>query len=197
MNEFWNDRYSQKEYVYGTEPNNFFKKSIEKTTVGKILLPAEGEGRNAVFAAKLGWDVTAFDFSHSAMKKAIDLAEKEKVKINYLIKDYNNYAAEEDYFDCIALIFVHPPKKLRKQFHNKLLTLLKPGGKLILEGFSKDQINYNSGGPKDIEMLFSKEELLEDFKGVQKIELNTNEAELSEGLFHKGIASTVQLFIIK
>lgn len=197
MKEFWNDRYSQKEYVYGIKPNEFFRKTLESLTVGRILLPAEGEGRNAVFAAKLGWDVTAFDFSASAMKKALDLAEKENVKINYSINSYVDYTSKDGLFDCIASIFVHPPKELRKQFHNKLLTFLKPSGKLILEGFSKNQINYNSGGPKDIEMLFSKEELLEDFKDVQKIELNETEAELNEGLFHKGLASTIQSFIIK
>ena len=197
MKEFWNERYSQKEYVYGIKPNEFFRKTLESLTVGRILLPAEGEGRNAVFAAKLGWDVTAFDFSDSAMKKAIALAEKENVEINYSINNYNNFYAKENHFDCIASIFVHPPKGLRKQFHKKLLTFLKPGGKLILEGFSKNQINYNSGGPKDIDFLFSKEELLEDFKDFRKIELDENEAELNEGLFHKGIASTIQLLIIK
>lgn len=197
MNNFWNERYSQKEYVYGKSPNEFFRKTLLPITAGKLLLPAEGEGRNAVFAAKLGWDVTAFDFSDSAMKKALDLAQKENVKINYLIEDYNNFKAEEGYFDCIASIFVHPPNEFRNQFHKKLLTLLKPGGKLILEGFSKNQINYNSGGPKDAHMLFSKEELLEDFKKVSKIELFENEIELNEGLFHKGPASTIQLIILK
>ncbi|MCW8850498.1 MAG: class I SAM-dependent methyltransferase [Melioribacteraceae bacterium] len=197
MNNFWNERYSQKEYVYGTKPNEFFRKSLIQLTAGKILLPGEGEGRNAVFAAKLGWHVTAFDFSDSAMRKALALTEKENVEVNYLIENYNNFSAENDYFDCIAAIFVHPPKESRKQFHKKLLTLLKPGGKLILEGFSKNQINYNSGGPKDIDMLFSEEELLEDLKEAQKIDLLETVTELNEGLFHKGHASTIQLIAIK
>jgi cyclopropane fatty-acyl-phospholipid synthase-like methyltransferase len=197
MKNFWNERYSQKEYVYGTKPNEFFRKSLTPLMVGKLLLPGEGEGRNAVFAAKLGWQVTAFDFSNSAMKKALDLAEKENVEVSYLIENYNNFSAENDYFDCIAAIFVHPLKESRKQFHKKLLTLLKPGGKLILEGFSKNQINYNSGGPKDIDMLFSEEELLEDLKEAQKIDLLETVTELNEGLFHKGHASTIQLIAIK
>lgn len=197
MNEFWNERYSQKAYVYGIKPNEFFRKTLKQLTVGKILLPAEGEGRNAVFAAKLGWNVTAFDFSDSAMKKALDLAEKENVEINYLIENYNNFNTDDNYFDCIASIFVHPPNELRKQFHQKLLTFLKPGGKFIIEGFSKNQINYNSGGPNNIDMLFSKEELLGDFQEAQKVDLFENETALNEGLFHKGTASTIQLIAIK
>lgn len=197
MNDFWNARYSQKEYVYGTEPNNYFKKSLKKLPVGKILLPAEGEGRNAVFAAKLGWDVTAFDLSTSAKKKAMALAERESVKIDYKIFSHNDLNAKMGYFDCIALIFVHLLKEERKKFHNKLISFLKPGGKLILEGFSKNQINYNSGGPKNIDMLFSKDELLEDFKNVQKVEIAEKEIELNEGQFHQGIAYTIQLIAIK
>ena len=197
MNKFWNERYSQKEYAYGTNPNDFFKKSLENLTIGKMLLPGEGEGRNAVYAAKLGWDVTAFDFSHSAKKKAFALAEKEGVKIKYSVKSYVDFNPRLAEFDCIASIFVHTPKETRKSFHNKLITLLRPGGRIILEGFSKEQINNNSGGPKNIDMLFSKNELLEDFKAVQKVEIAEKEIELNEGQFHQGIAYTIQLIAIK
>ena len=91
MNDFWNDRYSNTDYAYGIQPNDFFKKTITKFKPGKLLLPAEGEGRNAVFASKLGWDVTAFDLSINAKKKAEALAILEKVSINYIIAGFNNF----------------------------------------------------------------------------------------------------------
>jgi 2-polyprenyl-3-methyl-5-hydroxy-6-metoxy-1,4-benzoquinol methylase len=87
MSEFWNERYALKEYVYGTEPNVFFKTQITKLSPGKILFPAEGEGRNAVHAARLGWDVYAFDSSNEAKKKSELLAKKQSVKINYRVND--------------------------------------------------------------------------------------------------------------
>ena len=87
MNDFWNDRYSSKEYVYGTGPNQFYKEQLEKLAPGKILFPAEGEGRNAVYTAKKGWSVTAFDPSSEGRKKALLLAKKNKVQIEYQIEN--------------------------------------------------------------------------------------------------------------
>ena len=104
MNQFWNGRYSVNEYVYGTEPNAFFKEQLEKLAPGKILLPGEGEGRNAVFAAKSGWEATAFDSSTEGKRKAENLAQKNNVNIDYKIFDYESAEFNPEEFDAIGLI---------------------------------------------------------------------------------------------
>lgn len=193
--EFWNNRYKSDEYAYGIEPNVFFREWIDKLKSGRILLPAEGEGRNAVYAAKSGWDVYAFDNSIEAQKKAINLAKKYQVKINYYCAEYSELIFEKDSFDAIGLIFVHFAGENRNGFHRNLIEYLKTGGYILLEGFSKKQIKYqeqfSSGGPSNIEMLFSSDEIKEDFKPLETILLETREIILNEGLYHKGPASVV------
>ena len=149
MKEFWNERYSSEEFSYGTAPNEFFKNEIEKLSPGKILFPAEGEGRNSVFAAKLGWQVTAFDFSEAGREKALDLAGRSGVTIDYQLVGYEDFEAQPEYFDCLVLIFAHPPEGKRSEYYRKLIKYLRPGGSLILEGFAKEQINYSTGGPRN------------------------------------------------
>ncbi|MBC7125591.1 MAG: class I SAM-dependent methyltransferase, partial [Bacteroidales bacterium] len=153
----WDERYAQKEYVYGKKPNEFFKQELAKHKPGKILLPAEGEGRNAVYAAKLGWEVYAFDSSSEAIKKAQQLASENNVEIHYTLSSFEEVDYPDDFFDLIGLFYAHTLS--RSDNHKKLIRFLKPKGAIILEGFSKEQIHYNSGGPRKIEMLFSEEEL--------------------------------------
>jgi len=197
MNNFWNERYAVEEYVYGTAPNDYFKQELEKLNPGRILLPGEGEGRNAVFAATHGWDVTAFDNSTEGKRKAEKLAEQNDVQINYQLSDYGSFQSASDGFDCIGLIYTHMPSSKRNEYHKKMASFLKPGGILIMEGFSKKQINYNTGGPKDIEMLFSREELLNDFNDFTEISITETEIDLDEGLFHRGKASVIRVCAVK
>ena len=183
MNDFWNERFGTKEYAYGEAPNQFFKQELEKLSPGKLLLPAEGEGRNAVFAATLGWQVTAFDPSIEGKKKADLLANKYKVTIDYRIENYESVDLPKASFDSIGLVFAHMHPLKRKEYHQKLASFLKPGGTLIIEGFSKNQIKRNTGGPKNLEMLFSEEELKNDFE---------TDVELNEGPFHQGTVSVIR-----
>ncbi|MFV0591208.1 MAG: class I SAM-dependent methyltransferase [Draconibacterium sp.] len=194
MTNFWDERYSTKEYAYGENPNRFFRQQIEKQTPGSILFAAEGEGRNAVFAATLGWKVSAFDTSSQGKQKALELAKKHKVEIDYRIEGYDTVRFDRESFDCIVLIFAHMQAAARKQNHQHLLNYLKPGGIIILEGFRKEQINKNSGGPKNIEMLFSKEELENDFHGLADIGFEIVDTFLDEGPFHQGMASVIRMF---
>lgn len=194
MTNFWNDRYKEENYAYGKLPNVFFKEELEKIqTKGNILLPAEGEGRNAVYASSLGWSVVAFDPSLEGKKKAEALAKKHRVQLEYLLLGYQDMNFAPNSFDAIGLTYTHMPPSLRPIIHAKYVELLKPGGKLILEAFSKEQINYNSGGPGDIAMLFSEQELTSDFKDLKIEKIATKNRELNEGDFHKGIASVIQL----
>ncbi len=189
----WNQRYAESVYVYGTTPNDFYKKELDKLTPGKILLPAEGEGRNAVYAAELGWRVCAFDQSEEGKKKALRFAKERNVSIEYMIKDLDHIDYPADQFDAIGLVFVHLPGAGRRAIHRNIIRYLKPGGTLILVGFSKEQLPFNSGGPKDLAWLFSKEELIEDFIDLQIISLTQMETMIEEGEFHNGPASVIQL----
>lgn len=193
MSQFWDERFSSDEYVYGTEPNSYFKDELSKLTPGKLLLPGEGEGRNAVYAAKQGWQVTAFDTSSEGKKKAEKLAQTNNVAFDYLLESYDSVHLEKDSFDCIALIYTHMNPEQRHAYHQKLLTFLKPGGTLILEGFCKEQINNNTGGPKDVNMLFSKKELETDFATLSQIVIDKQVLRLNEGNFHHGEAAVIRL----
>nr|WP_321357298.1 class I SAM-dependent methyltransferase [uncultured Draconibacterium sp.] len=197
MNNFWNERYSASEYAYGEAPNEFLKEQLPQFKPGKVLFPAEGEGRNAVFAATLGWDVTAFDPSSEGKRKAQLLADKHNTSINYEVTDYENVNFKKEYFDCICLTYTHMPGSIRNAVHQKLASFLKPGGTLILEGFSKEQINRNTGGPKEISFLFDEEELENDFKNFSSIITQKTEIVLDEGLYHRGLASVIRLKGIK
>jgi SAM-dependent methyltransferase len=192
-NDFWNERYSSEEYVYGENPNHFLKEQLEKITVpGKLLLPGEGEGRNAVYAAKLGWEVEAYDQSTTGKLKAIKLADKNNVKINYHIEDLLGFTPSKNFYDAVAIIYVHLNTKLRKSFNEKIIEALKPGGKIILELFSKDQLGKTSGGPQDLEMLYSIDEIEKDFGSLKTIILKEETIDINEGEKHSGEASVVR-----
>ncbi len=192
MKEFWNERYYEQEYVYGEKPNEYLKEQLLKLPVGKILLPCEGEGRNANFSTLNKWETFACDFSESGKTKAEALAAKNGVHFQYDICDVLEYQAPEESFDVIALIFAHFPENIRKKIHQKLLNLLKPGGKIIIEGFNKRQLGRPSGGPKSYEMLFDKGILIKDFEKCEIEELKEKNVFLSEGHLHKGEAELIR-----
>ena len=193
----WNERYSKDEFAYGEQPNDYFKEQLEKLPVGSILLPAEGEGRNAVFAAKLGWKVSAFDISVEGKNKALRLAESHKANIDYQVGELQtlNYGLEQ--FDVIALIYAHFPADIKSSYHKTLDKYLRRNGFVIFEAFSKRHLDYIAmnekvGGPKDLAMLFSIDELASDFQHYEMIELGETEIELNEGLFHNGKGSVIR-----
>lgn len=193
----WNDRYSNDEFAYGEEPNIYLKENLCKLPVGTILFPAEGEGRNAVFAAKIGWTITAFDISNEGQKKAFKLAEKNNVLIDYQVGELETLNFKAEQFDAIAFIYAHFPANIKSQYHKILDKYLKVNGILIFEAFSKKHIEYVTanekvGGPKDIESLFSIEEIKADFSNYETIELEEKEIQLSEGLFHNGTGSVIR-----
>lgn len=193
----WNERYSKNEFAYGEEPNNYLKEQLTKLSVGTILFPAEGEGRNAVYAAKIGWTVSAFDISNEGKSKAIRLAEKNNVTIDYKVGELETLDFETEQFDAIALIYAHFPAKIKSLYHKTFDKYLKSNGTIIFESFSKKHIAYvtaneNVGGPKDIESLFSIDEIKSDFPNYEIIELVEKEIELNEGLYHNGIGSVIR-----
>ena len=186
MKQFWNERYAEKGFAYGKEPNQFLKENLHKLPKGKILFVAEGEGRNAVFAAQNGYEVVAFDYSESAKKKALTLAKEQNVQLNYLVSDVMDLSFEPESFDAMVFIFTHFPAVIRKQAHQKLVSFLKPDGKVLFEVFEKNQQQFTSGGPKESAMLFSEEEVKEEFPSIGFDFLKTAIIDLAEGPYHQG-----------
>lgn len=190
--EMWNKRYSADEYAYGRNPNQFFKKEIDKIEPGSVLLGAEGEGRNAIYAAKTGWDVSAFDISIEGKKKAESLAQTHGVSINYRVGELPELGFDKESFDLLALVFAHFPPSIRSEYHQIMSDLLKPGGIVILEAFSKNHLAYREknekvGGPNKLAALISPEDLRADFREYEIIQLDEEEISLDEGLYHRGL----------
>ncbi len=194
MKEFWDERYDVHEFVYGTEPNRFIAEKLRELKTGFVLMPAEGEGRNAAFAAGAGWKVHAFDYSRVAFGKAMELARKMAVDFEYQIQDCENFQAVDSYYDAIAFSFLHLREYQRRTFHQKLVQSLKPGGVLIAELFSKKQINLDTGGPKSLEMLYSVDDLRKDFSGLKRFDAEEVRIDLKEGPFHNGEAWVIQVY---
>lgn len=197
MSEFWNKRYSDQQYIYGKEPNQFLKGELSKITPGKILFLGEGEGRNAVYAATLGWDVDAVDYSEAGKYKAEKLAAENVVRINYLVEDLSTFSPKQNYYDAIVLIYLHLEEELRERVSKKVMEAAKPGGKIILEVFEKEQIKNNSGGPKNAGLLYSLQDVVEDFIDLEFEKLSKDNIVLNEGEGHQGKAAVIRFVGIK
>ena len=197
MSNIWNERYAQKEFFYGEEPNVFFAEQLKKIKQGKIILPCEGEGRNAVYAASCGWEVEAFDSSEAGKLKAMQLASSKGLTISYKIEDATTISYPENSFDVVAFIFAHFPVAVRKQIHQKAIKWLKPDGKIILEAFNPKQLPNNSGGPKDLSMLYTEEILRDDFSDLKIELLQLQSTILKEGKHHDGMAEVIRFVGVK
>lgn len=193
MKQHWDQRFGESIPAYGINPNHFFAQQLaEIKPAGRLLLPAEGQGRNAVYAAGLGWEVDAFDLSEVGRARALVLADSQKVSINYWIEDLATLSLPPNHYDIIGLVFMHLPPDLRETVHHKLVASLKAGGRIILQGFSKKQLGLQSGGPKNLAMLFSEAELSKDFEGLE-LEIEEKRVVLDEGPYHQGEAEVITL----
>lgn len=199
MNKKWDESYNIEEYRYGETPNLFFKETIDSLIPGKILLPADGEGRNSVYAAMRGWTVEAFDQSSQGREKALKMAQKNNVDISFKVIDFENISENyvRDSYDAIALTYVHLPEQLKAKYHRSLLPLLKIGGHIIIEAFSKNHVkhqrqNASVGGPPDVNMMYSMEEISSIFDSLKIDLLEEKEIKLSEGIGHNGEASVIR-----
>ncbi len=192
--QFWNQRFSEDEPVYGLQPNAFYASELAKLKPGKILFVAEGQGRNALHAANMGWEVTAFDYSEVARTQALESAAQARLSLDYRLMSYDALELPLDYFDAVVSVFAHMPPVLRPQVHAQLAQALAPGGQLILEGFHKDQLPLQSGGPKNEAMLFNEAELRADFSPwLPSLEVTQVRERLSEGSYHQGEAELIRV----
>jgi 2-polyprenyl-3-methyl-5-hydroxy-6-metoxy-1,4-benzoquinol methylase len=198
MVEFWDEKYAGEHFHYGKEPNSFFKEYIDNLTDKKleILFPADGEGRNSVYAAGKGHNTYSFDQSKEAQKKALKLAKERNVSINYDVSDVMAYDTKHK-FDLIVMIYFHLPAELRIAAHRKFIDMLSKNGIILIEAFNKKQINNNSGGPKNIDMLYSAEELKSDFSSIKIKLLEEKTIHLNESDSHTGDADIIRLIASK
>lgn len=183
---FWDERYNLPEYIYGTEPNEFLKSILSGLPPGgSMLFPADGEGRNSVYAASLGWSVSATDWSSAAREKALQLAARKNVTLNYTVANILELNPDEK-FDAVGLFFIHLIEEQREKFHALMLQKLKPGGLLVFEAFNRDQLGKSGGGPQNIDLLYSLEQITSDFIDLDFDVLKKETVTLAEGNYHKG-----------
>lgn len=195
MHGFWDERY-QEEGVYGKKPNPFWVDQLSRLSPtparNRVLLPCEGEGRNAVWAAAQGWDVDAFDGSSVAVATCQRWATEAGVEVQATQSDALAFEGRTGGYDAVGLFYAHMPAGMRSEFHQRAIAWLRPGGTLILEGFEPRQLGLASGGPKDPAMLFTPEMLAADFNALTILKNETSTVVLDEGPYHQGPAHIIQ-----
>lgn len=194
--EFWNKRYGEEAYAYGTNPNDFLKEQhFEPGT--KALCLAEGEGRNGVWLATLGCEVTCVDYSEEGIRKTEQLAAEHNVSVKGISADLNEYTPEANYFDYVVIIFGHFNPELRKKVLELSYHALKVGGKLVMEVYHKDQVNYKTGGPQHVDFLYNESEMADELSVFNKLDMIKLERDVQEGAFHFGKAAVLQVIAEK
>ncbi len=191
----WNERYAEPGFLFGTEPAQFLLEQEKWLRSGqKALAVADGEGRNSVHLAKLGLSVTATDFSEVALKKARGLAKTNNVEVNYLLADLENWTWEAEAYDLVAAIFIQfAGPDFRKRIFAGLQKTLKPGGVLLLHGYTPKQLEYGTGGPPFVENMYTKEMLQSDFSDLEILRLQDYERNVDEGRGHSGMSALIDL----
>jgi len=203
--EMWDQRFGLDEYAYGREPNQWLKIRIESMTPkpnAQALFPADGEGRNAVWAATKGWKAEVFDLSKEGMKKCFLLAEAHQVTVDYHIDDLVTRSFEQEKYDLIACSWFHTPSVIRKRHMPRMLHSLNPGGHFVMEGYHQSQLPLSSGGPKSLDLLFDLDLLLAEMTGEYAPKMDIMHASvettvLDESDLHRGEARVVRLHLTK
>lgn len=193
LKERWDQRYAISDYYYGTEPNDFLKENLQLFQAkGKILCLAEGEGRNAVFLAKLGFDVTAVDISEVGLQKLSELANASNVKVKTICANLADFQIDPESWDGIISIWCHVPSALRAKLYKNCVSGLKKSGVILVEAYTPDQIPLKTGGPQDPDLMPWLRQLQEELKGLQVLEAQEIQREIHEGLGHNGLSAVVQ-----
>ena len=191
--EFWDARFSTEEYIFGTKPNEYLRRASKFISPSaRVLAVADGEGRNGVWLASGGHVVTSVDISSHAIEKAKRLAQKNAVNVDFQCSDIFSWDVPQENYDVIVCIFIQfSDEEDRKRLHDIFMKCLKPGGRLILQGYEIGQLNYTSGGPGKAENLYTESLLREWFRDWRVLDLQVYEEVLDEGPKHQGMASLV------
>ncbi|BET68718.1 class I SAM-dependent methyltransferase [Opitutales bacterium ASA1] len=191
---FWDNRYAGDAFVYGTEPNAFLIEQAHRIPAGgRVLCMAEGEGRNAVHLAALGHEVTALDQSGVALAKARRFAASRGVTVSTLVADLAVYDFAPTGWAAIVAIWAHLPHGLRRVVHGRCVDALAPGGVVLLEAYTPDQLRYDTGGPRNLDALMTLAALREEFAGLEFEVGREIERDVREGSGHTGRSAVVQV----
>lgn len=194
---FWSGRYRDAgdDYLFGTAPNRFLIRQRERLQPGATVLSvADGEGRNGVWLAEEGMRVTATEISEIGLHKARRLAQARKVDVDFVRADILKWDWPRDAYDVVAAIFIQFLSPVeRPRVFAAMQAALKPGGLLLLHGYTPKQVEYRTGGPSAVENLYTAELLAESFKAMEILELRAYEDTIEEGLGHKGHSALIDL----
>lgn len=193
--ETWNGRYAGDEFLFGTEPNAWLREHVGcLPPAGRVLCVADGEGRNSVWLAQQGFQVDAFDVASRAVEKARAFAQRQHVSVNLSVADVDGFPWPEAAYDGIAAIFVQfADPDTRARLFGRILRSLKPGGVLVLQGYTPKQLDYRTGGPPLLSHLYTRDLLVHSFAEMSIIDLREFEAELREGQGHCGRSALIGL----
>jgi 2-polyprenyl-3-methyl-5-hydroxy-6-metoxy-1,4-benzoquinol methylase len=191
----WNERFSAEDYVFGTRANQFLIAQRDRLLPGmRAMCVADGEGRNSVWLASLGLQVTAFDFSPVAVAKASRLAQASGVTVDYREADVEQWDWNAEPCDVVVAVFVQfAPPAMRTRMFAGMVRALKPGGLLIVQGYRPEQLAYGTGGPKLVENLYTEELLRQSFASLQILHLASHDDALAEGAGHSGMSALIDL----
>jgi SAM-dependent methyltransferase len=189
----WDERYSEPGFAYGKEPNDYLVAMAKDIPQGKVLSLAEGEGRNAVFLAQLGCDVTAVDLSAVGMQKAQEMARGKNLVIKTVVMDLNDYDPGTEQWDAVVSIFCHMPPAQRAELHRRVVQALKPGGVFLLEADIPRQLEFATGGPGTAELMMSLASLEQELQGLELELAHEIERDVHEGKYHHGRGAVVQI----
>jgi SAM-dependent methyltransferase len=165
--QMWNDRYAGPDYAFGTDPNEFVVEIVEEWDPGRALDLGSGEGRNAVWLARRGWDVTAVDVSAIGIAKAQDLAAAHGVDVEFIVADLADFVMQPAGFDLVLLTYIQVPGPLRAVIHRTATAALRPGGVLVLVAHHLDNLISGVGGPRSSAVLFTEEQIRDDFAALE------------------------------
>lgn len=193
----WNERYSQPGYAFGKTPNDFLVEVIDQIPKGRVLCFAEGEGRNAVYLAEQGCQVTAVDASEVGLAKAQNLALERSVNIEAIAADLAEFQIQPNAWDAVISIFCHLPPPLRAQVHQQVVAGLRPGGVFVLEAYTPRQLELKTGGPPNADLMMDLATLQQELKGLKFNHAVELERDIQEGQFHKGQSAVVQVLALK
>jgi SAM-dependent methyltransferase len=191
--DFWNEKYANTDYAYGTEPNEFLASAVTKLKRGETLSLAEGEGRNAVWLAQQGFTVSSIEQSEKGVAKTLRLALQRGVIVMAERGELETFNIQPNSWDLVVSIYAHTPQELRRKLHRQVVAGLKPGGVFILEAYTPAQIPNNTGGPKDASLMPTAELLRSELHGLVFDHLEEIERDVVEGSLHTGTAHVVQL----
>ena len=189
----WDNRYAGAEYLYGTAPNDFVAEVALQIPSGPVLCLAEGEGRNAVYLAALGYVVTAVDQSAVALGKAKELAAARGVALETITADLADYSIVPGAWAGIVSVWAHVPPALRRRIHAQVVRGLQPGGLFVLEAYTPAQLAFDTGGPRSVEMFMTAAQLREELAGLDFEIVRELERDVREGTKHTGRAAVVQV----